>query len=221
MTDRLHFTVPGLNAPAEIVMDRWGIPHIRATTRHDVFFAQGFAVARDRLWQLDLWRKRGLGKLAEDFGPGFLAEDRAARLFLYRGDMQAEWAAYGTQEAQTITDAFVQGINAWIAQTIADPSLLPPEFAATNTKPAPWAPEDVVRIRGHGLVRNVLSEVARAQILARADEATDLVRRSLEPAWTAKVPDGLNVTEIPGNVLDVFKLATVRLDFSCAPCRPA
>ena len=92
--------------------------------------------------------------------------------------------------------------------------MLPPEFAATDTKPARWAPEDVVRIRGHGLVRNVLSEVARAQILACADEATDLVRRSLEPAWTAQVPDGLNVADIPGNVLDVFKLATVRLDFS-------
>jgi penicillin amidase len=214
MTDRLHMTVPGLNAPAEIVMDRWGIPHIRAATRHDVFFAQGFAVARERLWQLDLWRKRGLGELAEDFGPGFLAEDRAARLFLYRGDMQAEWAAYGTQEAQTITDAFVQGINAWIAQTVADPNLLPPEFAVTDTKPARWAAEDVVRIRGHGLVRNVLSEVARAQILARADEATDLARRSLEPAWSAQVPEGLNLAEIPGNVLDVFKLATVRLDFT-------
>ncbi len=214
MTDRLHMTVPGLNAPAEIVMDRWGIPHIRAATRHDVFFTQGFAVARERLWQLDLWRKRGLGQLAEDFGPGFLAEDRAARLFLYRGDMQAEWAAYGTQEAQTITDAFVQGINAWIAQTVTDPSKLPPEFAATDIKPARWSAEDVVRIRGHGLVRNVLSEVARAQILARADDATDLVRRSLEPAWTAQVPDGLDVAEIPANVLDVFKLATVRLDFS-------
>jgi len=216
MTERLNLTVPGLQAPAEIVMDRWGIPHIRAATRHDVFFAQGFAVARERLWQLDLWRKRGLGKLAEDFGPGFLAEDRASRLFLYRGDMQAEWAAYGTQEAQTITDAFVQGINAWIAQTVADPNLLPPEFAAMGTLPKRWAAEDVVRIRGHGLVRNVLSEVARAQILARADDATELVRRSLEPSWTAQVPDGLNVAEIPANVLDVFKLATVRLDFSPA-----
>ena len=214
MTDRLSLTVPGLHAPAEIVIDRWGIPHIRATTRHDVFFAQGFAVARDRLWQLDLWRKRGLGKLAEDFGPGFLAEDRASRLFLYRGDMQAEWAAYGTQEAHTITDAFVQGINAWIAQTVADPSLLAPEFGAMGTQPARWAPEDVVRIRGHGLVRNVLSEVARVQILARADDATELVRRSLEPDWTATVPDGLNIADIPANVLDVFKLATVRLDFA-------
>jgi hypothetical protein len=50
----------------------------------------------NRLWQLDLWRRRGLGLLAESFGPGYLAQDRAARSFVYRGDMTAEWAAYGS-----------------------------------------------------------------------------------------------------------------------------
>ena len=93
----IEHRIPGLNEPAEIIVDRWGIPHIRARTRHDVFFLQGLNAARDRLWQLDLWRKRGLGLLAADFGPGFLAQDRAARLFLYRGDMEAEWKAYGNR----------------------------------------------------------------------------------------------------------------------------
>ena len=88
-------TVAGLGAEAEIRIDRWGVPHIRAGNRRDMFFLQGFNAARDRLWQLDIWRKRGLGLLAEDFGPGYLAQDRATRLFLYRGDMAAEWAAYG------------------------------------------------------------------------------------------------------------------------------
>ena len=86
--------VPGLGAQATITTDRWGIPHIRAANLHDLFLAQGFTAARDRLWQIDLWRKRGLGRLAASFGPGFHAQDRAARLFLYRGDMAAEWAAY-------------------------------------------------------------------------------------------------------------------------------
>ena len=89
----MEHVVPGLEQGAEIVVDRWGIPHIRAATRRDVFFVQGFNAARDRLWQLDLWRKRGLGLMAADFGPGFLAQDRAARLFLYRGDMDAEWSS--------------------------------------------------------------------------------------------------------------------------------
>jgi penicillin amidase len=213
-TNTIEHSIAGLEQPAEIVVDRWGIPHIRARTRHDVFFVQGCNAARDRLWQLDLWRKRGLGLMAADFGPGFLAQDRAARLFLYRGDMDAEWAAYGTPEARSITEAFVAGVNAWITLTEQKPELLPPEFAAMSTRPQRWTAEDALRIRSHGLVRNVLSEVARAQVVARAGLETDLVRRSLEPAWTPKVPEGLDPADIPANVLDVFKLATVRIDFS-------
>src|SRR6516162_4637309 len=125
----LEHIIPGLEQPAEIIVDRWGIPHIRARTRHDVFFLQGLNAARDRLWQIDLWRKRGLGLLAADFGPGFLAQDRAARLFLYRGDMDAEWASYGSG-ARAICEAFVNGINGYIDLIDQDPERLPPEFTA-------------------------------------------------------------------------------------------
>src|SRR5690349_4849111 len=79
--------VKGLTAPAEIVVDHWGIPHIFAGNQHDAYFLQGYNAARDRLWQIDLWRKRGLGLLAKSFGPSYVEQDRAARLFLYRGDM--------------------------------------------------------------------------------------------------------------------------------------
>lgn len=79
--------VAGLNAPAQILVDVWGIPHIYAGNEHDLFFLQGFNAARDRLWQIDLWRKRGLGLLARDFGPAYAEQDKALRLFLYRGDM--------------------------------------------------------------------------------------------------------------------------------------
>ena len=90
-----RLTIAGLSAPVEISIDKWGVPHIKAENLPDLFFAQGFNAARDRLWQIDLARKRGLGLLAADFGPGYLEQDRAARLFLYRGDMDAEWACYG------------------------------------------------------------------------------------------------------------------------------
>ena len=211
-TDR--FTIPGLEQPAEIVVDEWGIAHLRALTRHDVFFVQGFNAARDRLWQLDLWRKRGLGLLAADFGPGFLAQDRAARLFLYRGDMAAEWAAYGIPDARAITEAFVAGLNAFIALTEADPALLPPEFAQMGTRPQRWEAADVVRIRSNALVRNVLSEVARAQIVALVGAEPDLARRSLEPAWTPRMPDGLDPADVPPEILDVFRLATAAVNFT-------
>ncbi len=214
MTETIAHTVPGLHQPAEINVDQWGICHIRAGNRRDAFFVQGFNAARDRLWQIDIWRKRGLGRMAADFGPGFLAQDRAARLFLYRGDMQAEWAAYGTPEAQDVTEAFVAGINAWITLTEANPALLSPEFAAMGTRPERWATPDVVRIRSHGLVRNVLSEATRARVLAAADLETDLARRSIEPPHTIVIPEGLDPACIPDDVLDVFRLATAAPDFT-------
>ena len=74
--------VAGLAAPAEIKVDRWGIPHIYAASVRDAFFLQGYNAARDRLWQIDLWRKRGLGLLAKDFGPAYSEQDRASRLLM-------------------------------------------------------------------------------------------------------------------------------------------
>ena len=77
--------IAGLLSEVTINVDQWGVAHIRAENLHDLFFAQGWNAARDRLWQIDIARKRGLGLLARDFGPGYLEQDRAARLLLYRG----------------------------------------------------------------------------------------------------------------------------------------
>jgi penicillin amidase len=206
--------LPGLGAPVEIRVDRWGVPHIRATSRDDLFFAQGFNAARDRLWQIDLWRKRGLGLLAADFGPGYLEQDRAARLFLYRGDMAAEWAAYGIADLRQIVERFVAGINAYVDACERESALLPPEFEVMGTRPQRWMAEDVLRIRSHALVSNVLSEAARARVLARADLDTDLVRRSIDPPHDIEVPDGFDPADIADDVLDVFQLATAPVTFS-------
>ena len=84
------YKIAGLKKPAEILVDQWGVPHIYAANQDDAFFVQGFNAARDRLFQIDLWRRRGLGLLAQVFGPAYVQQDRAARLFLYRGDMQRE-----------------------------------------------------------------------------------------------------------------------------------
>ena len=213
------YRLPGLDGPVEIRVDRWGLAHIRAGTVLDAFRAQGFNAARDRLWQLDLWRKRGLGLLAADFGPGYLAQDRAARLFLYRGDMAAEWAAYGPQDTQAIVTAFVDGVNAYVGLTESRPDALPPEFALTDTRPARWQADDVVRIRSHGLIRNVLSEVARARVLARAPSreeglAADDLRKRISPPHDPVVPDGLGAADWPDDLLDDFRLATAAVGFS-------
>ncbi len=213
MTATEVIEVKGLSADAEIIIDPWGIPHLRAANVADLFFTQGFNAARDRLWQIDLWRKRGLGLLAADFGPGYLAQDYASRLFLYRGDMQAEWDSYAP-DAQAICTAFTRGINAYIALTQQKPELLPPEFALMNTKPAEWQAEDVVRIRSHSLTRNALSEVLRARILSRTDLDTDLLRKLLEPAIVPQAAGNIDLATIPLDIITLFKLGTASVSFS-------
>ena len=209
------FVLHGLEGPAEIRVDRWGIAHIEAGSLHDVFFLQGWNAARDRLWQIDLWRKRGLGLLAADFGPGYLAQDHAARHFLYRGDMDAEWAAYG-DGTRDICAAFVAGINAWIALTRVEPDRLPPEFALLGTRPASWEPEDVVRIRSHALVHNALSEILRAQVLGRADAETDRLRADLEPPVDPGSLTGPDPRDVPLAACELYKLGTAPVSFEPA-----
>ncbi len=155
-------TLPNLRQPVEILIDHWGVPHIYAKNEADLFFAQGFNAARDRLFQIDLWRRRGLGQLSEVFGPAFIEQDKATRLFLYRGDMGKEWAAYGPS-AKQIAEHFVAGINAYIDWLTQHPDRTPWEFKQLGYTPSKWSAEDVVRIRSHGLTRNLDSEVAQSQ----------------------------------------------------------
>ncbi|WP_447773888.1 penicillin acylase family protein [Variovorax boronicumulans] len=192
------FTVPGLEKPAEVLVDRWGVPHLYAGTLYDAFVAQGFIAARDRLWQMDLWRKRGLGEMAIDFGPAWVESDRAARAVLYRGDMYREWLAYGS-DAKRVAEAFTAGVNAYVAQVRAQPALLPTEFALLGYQPAAWSPEDVVRIRHHGLTLNFTSEVDRARAFCAGAPGVkaDWLRRELDPPVTPKVADGFDPCTIP------------------------
>ncbi|MGY3371969.1 hypothetical protein ACVWZL_009094 [Bradyrhizobium sp. GM2.4] len=76
--------------------------------------------ARGRLWQMDLWRKRGLGHLSASFGRGFLEQDIAARSVLYRGDMQAQYSSYA-DDMEEICNAFTPGLNAWIDLCAEEP----------------------------------------------------------------------------------------------------
>ena len=205
-------TLPGLSAPGEIVVDRWGIGHIYGATAHDAFFLQGFNAARDRLWQIDLWRKRGLGRLSGSFGPRFVAKDRAARLLLYRGDMAAEWAAY-PPEAHAWTEAFVAGINAYVSEVKAGRRPLPPEFALTGSQPEPWSVDDVVRIRSHALVGNLPAEVLRAQSICHGAVKQETLRHTIQPAHRITVPKGLDPCDVGPGVLRDYLLGTTAVSF--------
>ncbi len=217
----IALNLPGLRAPAEIRVDRWGLPHIRAASQHDAFFLQGFNAARDRLWQIDLWRKRGLGLLAADFGPGYLAQDRASRLFLYRGDMAAEWAAYGP-DAEAICTAFAAGINAAVEAVEAGALPLPAAFARFGTSPARWAPEDVVRIRIHSLAGNAISEFLRLrllQVMGAEGAVADQLRAPLYPEVAPEDWGPLPPVALPEDALDVYRLAVAPVSFDPARLR--
>lgn len=208
---RETISIEGLKRPAEIAVDRWGIPHIRADDLDDLFFAQGFNAARDRLWQIDLWRKKGLGLLAADFGPGFLAQDYASRLFLYRGDMEREWAAYAP-DARQICTAFASGVNAYVELIDREPERLPPEFAALDTWPARWRAADIVRIRAHAVAQNALSEIVRSNVLADADAATDLLRKALRPQVEPRNDPDISALSL--SAAELYRLATAHPTFT-------
>src|SRR5438552_3373115 len=103
----------GLKEPVQILRDKWGIAHIYAKNSEDLFFAQGFVAAQDRLFQLDMWRRVGVGETAEVVGKAGLDGDRFARLLKYRGEMFQEWSSYSSV-ARTIAYDFTRGINAYI-----------------------------------------------------------------------------------------------------------
>src|SRR5205807_1520572 len=86
--------VPGLSQPVEILRDRWGVAHIYAKNESDLFFVQGYNVARDRLFQLELWRRQATGTVAEILGSKEIKRDIGNRLFMYRGDLEQELKWY-------------------------------------------------------------------------------------------------------------------------------
>lgn len=216
--DQTH-VVEALHAPVEIVHDLWGVPHIRAHSADDVFVAQGFTAARDRLFQLDLWRRRGLGLLSQALGPAYLERDRAARLFLYRGDMDTEWGSYG-QGVRRAAEHFTAGLNAYITLTEHRPDLLSPEFTALGTAPAPWKPQDLCRIRSHGLYANAEKELSRVLTLRDLGPEAEDLRAVREPAGPIHLAEGLDLDALHPDVLDVYRLACAPVDLSGRPARP-
>ncbi len=190
--------VAGLDSAVEVRRDRWGVPHIYARTAHDLFFAQGLVAAQDRLWQMDMWRRIGEGRLAEVLGPSMVERDRFARLLRYRGDLDAEFASYAP-DARPIVRAFVDGVNAWIAAARDRP---PIEYTLLGFRPEPFA-EDVPinRMAALAMTGNALDEIAMARLVRRLGPARAAALRPLEP-WRALDPArGLDLGGIDFDVL--------------------
>ncbi len=198
-------SIAGLRAPVEVRRDRWGVPHIYARNQDDLFFAQGFVAAQDRLFQMEMWRRAGEGRLAEVLGPSAVPRDRFARLFTYRGSMTREWAAYGA-DTKAIVTAFVAGINAYIAQA---GDALPPEFAMLGIRPEPWSiTSPLVRATGLSGVGNGSSEVLRAQLVAALGAARTAELMPADPVRALDPAPGLDLAGITraslGGFADAF-----------------
>jgi len=190
--------LPGLQKPVTVLRDSWGIPHIYAETQEDLFFAQGFVAAQDRLFQMEIWRRSGEGRLAEVLGPKAVARDRFARLLRYRGDMEAEWSSYAP-DAKAIVTSFVRGVNAFIEQSRDH---LPLEFQLAGFAPEPWTPEVcLLRHASWAVTLNAGSEVSRAQLVreAGADLVADLL--PTDPPKKIEIPDGLDLAGIGPEIL--------------------
>ncbi|MGE0770224.1 MAG: penicillin acylase family protein [Cyclobacteriaceae bacterium] len=156
--------VPGLHQPVEVIRDEYGINHIYAQNEHDLFFAQGYCAAKDRLFQFEVWRRQATGTVAEWLGPREIKRDIGTRLFKFRGNLQQELNHYHPR-GEIIVTAYVEGVNAYIAETEKNPKLLPMEFELLNCKPGKWTPEVVVS-RHQGLVANLNEEVNVGRMVA-------------------------------------------------------
>jgi penicillin amidase len=158
-----EYSLVGLTEAVEVRRDRWGIAHIYAQNAADLFFAQGFVAAQDRLFQLDLWRRQAAGEMAEILGKEAVDADCFARLIKYRGSMEEEWVSY-SPDTKAIATAFTQGINACIEQ-FGDQ--FPIEFQILGIRPKKWQPEDILgRMSGIYMSQNFRNEIQRAQLVA-------------------------------------------------------
>jgi penicillin amidase len=156
--------ITGLEQSVEVYRDSSGINHIFAQTEHDLFFAQGYFAAKDRLFQFEIWRRQATGTLAEILGERELERDQGVRLFQFRGEKKAELNHYHPRGEQ-IVDAFVAGVNQYIEEARKSPDQLPIEFKMLNILPGFWTWEVVIS-RHQGLLGNSPEELNISRIVS-------------------------------------------------------
>jgi len=159
--------VPGLSASVKVTRDEHGVPTIDAANLEDLFFAQGYVTAQDRLWQMDAMRRFAAGELAEVLGPSQLQHDRAQRILGLRDVARRSLQQYSARD-RSYVDAYTRGVNAYIQER---GDSLPLEFRILRYKPAPWTAEDAV-LMGASMVQNLnhgayLSALEKEKFLAR------------------------------------------------------
>jgi penicillin G amidase len=208
--------VAGLQQPVTVMRDRWGVAHIYAQNQHDLFFAQGFVAAQDRLFQMELWKRSGQGRLAEMLGPSALLRDINARRLRYRGDMKAEYESYAP-DTKEILQAFTDGINAYIKSAGGSPGStrpLPIEFQIAGFRPEPWKPEDCLnRMAAFSMTGNSFSELDHAQAVAAVGAEKASKRFEFDPAIQLDPAPGASFAGLSSKLLRDLVGSDSRIEF--------
>ena len=162
-------SLPGLQKEVTVERDNWGVPHVRAATLVDAVEAQGYVMAQDRLWQLDLMRRASRGQLSEIVGPLALKSDKQFRTFGFSRAAERDYAAMD-KDSRALMEAYARGVNVFIEQ---HQNNLPLEFSLLKYKPQPWQPTDSLVIAGYmyqTLTDTWERELDRAKVEARVGE---------------------------------------------------
>jgi acyl-homoserine lactone acylase PvdQ len=160
---------PGLHAGVEVVTDRWGIPHLRAASLDDLYFAWGWVHARDRLWQMVHARAAGDGQTHRWLGNTALRADGGAQLFRLRERSHAIWEREQKQpHVRTALERYAAGVNAYLASCRKGDRPWPAEIARLRERPRDWQPEDCILVLlGFGITLDLdlpeLAEIARPE----------------------------------------------------------
>lgn len=185
----------GLERPAQVVRDRNGVPHIFAETEHDLFFLQGYVTAQDRLFQMDLLRRVGHGRLSEMFGPATIDSDRFLRT-IGMGRVAEREVELLSAPARAALEAYAAGVNKYAADRADAP---PVEFLLLGHRWEPWRPADSVvlgKVMAWDLGANWESELRRADVLARLGPEALAV---LFPDTRFDNPDIVGLAPAPGS----------------------
>jgi penicillin amidase len=207
-------TVAGIHDLVEIIRDVHGMPHIYAQNEPDLFFAMGYAMAQDRLWQMEFYRRVGTGRLAEILGEKALEADRHFRTLAAGGRHRRL-----PDEAGILTDAFAAGINAYLER---HRDRLPLEFKLLGFQPEPWQSDDVSAIYtliNWGLSLGWKVDLTAADILKKVGK--DRFRDAFAPPAEAGRPIALEIDPIPtldfSGVVATFSKVSRLTDFTPAP----
>ena len=156
----------GLHERAEVLRDKYGVPHVFATNEHDAFFAQGFVTAQDRLWQMDLYRRAAGGRLAEVLGEPALESDRFMRTVGLGRAARLDLSVISDQ-TRGVIEAYAEGVNKFLQQ---HGESLPVEFTILGYRPEPWTPLDtltIAKLQLYDAAGNYTQELLRSNIAAR------------------------------------------------------